>query len=231
MDLPRVKLVSASASYLVSDGIKAYSRLGLRLYDPLIVAVLARYVWSCPGQTFIAHYRKHVSANHADIGVGTGYCLDRCGFPVAIPRIALIDLQPNCLEYAARRLARYQPEIHLHDARRPLLGVKPFDSIALGGLLHCLPGNLIEKSKVFDALRSICNPGTTVFGFTLVKDAVRERFSRRLAYCALNRLQLVNCSHDTADDWRRAFALRFRDYSVELFGCFAFFSATAARTP
>lgn len=213
--------------YAVSDGIKAYTRLGLRLYDRLIVGLLARHVWQCPAETFIAAYRKHLRANHADVGVGTGYCLDRCGFDVPAPRLALIDLQPNCLDFTARRLARYRPETYLRDARQPLLGIPAFDSVALGGILHCLPGDMREKAAVFDALRPICNPGATIFGFTLVNDAVAASHCRRLAWRALNGLRVVNCRDDTAAGLRHELAARFRDCTVENIGCFAFFSARA----
>jgi hypothetical protein len=220
--------MSATALYSIDDGVKAYSRLGLHLYDPLIVGVLARYVWDCPAEAFIEHYRRHVSNNHADIGVGTGYCLDRCGFKDPNPRIALIDLQPNCLEFTARRLARYRPQTHLHDALQPLHGVRPFDSIALGGILHCLPGDMPQKARVFDALRPICNARAKIFGFTLVNNAIAERLSRRAAYRTLNLLRVVNCVDDDVDALRRALASRFAHSNVELIGCFAFFSATAA---
>jgi hypothetical protein len=81
------------------DSIKAYTKLGLHLYDPLIVKVVAPHVWGCRPDILVDHYRQHVTSNHADIGVGTGYFLDRCGFDSARPRLALIDLQPNCLAY------------------------------------------------------------------------------------------------------------------------------------
>lgn len=218
-------LVSFPTPYAARDGIKAYTKLGLRLYDPLIVGLLARHVWQCPAETFIATYRTHLRANHADVGVGTGYCLDQCGFDVPDPRLALIDLQPNCLGFTARRLSRYRPETYLRDARQPLLGIPPFDSVALGGLLHCLPGDMHEKATVFDALRPICNPGATIFGFTLVNDAVAATHRRRLAWRALNDLRVVNCRGDTADGLRHELAARFRDCTVEKTGCFAFFSA------
>jgi hypothetical protein len=220
--------MSATALFSPADGIKAYTRLGLRLYDLLIVGILARYVWECPAEAFVGQYRKYVSSNHADVGVGTGYCLDRCGFDAPDPRLALIDLQINCLEFTARRLARYRPQVFLHDASRPLLGVRPFDSVALGGILHCLPGDMRQKGAVFDALASICNDGATIFGFTLVNDAIPHRARRRLAYGLLNRLRVVNCLDDSADELRRALAVRFAHYSVDLTGCFAFFSAVAA---
>jgi hypothetical protein len=217
--------VSFPARYAACDGIKAYTRLGLRLYDPLVVGLLARHVWQCPAEAFVATYRTHLRANHADVGVGTGYCLDRCGFDVPEPRLALIDLQPNCLDFTARRLSRYRPETYLRDARQPLVGIPAFDSVALGGLLHCLPGDMYDKGAVFDALRPICNPGATIFGFTLVNDAIAATPRRRLAWRALNDLRVVNCRDDTADGLRHELAARFHDCTVEMTGCFAFFSA------
>ncbi|MBB6096377.1 hypothetical protein HNQ60_005299 [Povalibacter uvarum] len=217
----------SAASYASSDGIKAYTRLGLHLYDPLIVGVLARYVWDCPAEAFIDHYRQHVTGNHADIGVGTGYCLDRCGFDTPEPRIGLIDLQPNCLEFTANRLARYRPQVYLRDACRPLVGIDPFDSIALGGILHCLPGDMAQKCRVFDSLRPICRSGARIFGFTLVNDAIPDRTARRLAYRGLNGLRVINCMSDTAEELRQSLAARYVEHTVELIGCFAFFSARA----
>src|SRR5690349_1665806 len=92
------------------DSIKVYSPAGLRLYDWLVMGVFARHVWACPADRLVAHYRAHVTANHADIGVGTGYCLDRCGLHLSRPRLVLVDLEANCLDYAARRLARFGPQ-------------------------------------------------------------------------------------------------------------------------
>lgn len=211
--------------YTHEDGIKAYSNLGLRLYDALIVRALAPHVWGCPPQVFLDHYHRHLSSNHADVGVGTGYFLDRCDFGTPEPRIALIDLQPNCLKHAARRLARYRPEIYVRDAHQPLQGVRPFDSIALGGILHCLPGDMRRKSTVFDALRHVARPGATIFGYTLVNDAIGERRSRRLAFHCLHRLRVVNFANDSASDLTQALATRFVTYTVQLIGCFALFAA------
>ena len=105
------------------DSIKAYSPLGLAFYDALIMNGLAPHVWDCPSGRLVDHYREHLSPNHADVGVGTGYCLDRAG--VELKRLALIDLQPHCLEHTARRLARFRPECHRRDVLQPLRGVSP----------------------------------------------------------------------------------------------------------
>jgi hypothetical protein len=214
----------ATKPYSREDGIKAYSKLGLRVYDPLIMGAVTRYVWECPSDVFVEFYRRHVTANHADIGVGTGYVLDRCGL-IPATRLALVDLQPNCLEYAARRLKRYQPEQYLWEAGFPLPNIAPFDSIGLGGILHCLPGDMRQKGKVFDALKSICSPGATFFGYTLVNDAIQASSRRRFVYRHFHRMQVVNFEHDNLCDLTEQLSQRCDDYSVELVGCFAFFTA------
>lgn len=210
--------------------IKAYTKLGLHMYDPLIVNLVAPHVWGCDPDILVEHYRKHVTANHADIGVGTGFFLDRCGFEPR--RLALIDLQPNCLAHTARRLSRHRPSTYLRDALNPVDGIPggPFDSIALGGILHCLAGDLPLKSKVFDNLGSLTRPGTKIFGYTLVHDGVRQRARRRLVHPLLNRLRVIDNADDRLGDLHQALATRFLDSNVELIGCMALFSALVPST-
>jgi hypothetical protein len=57
---------------------------------------------------------------HLDVGVGTGYFLDRCTFPVAAPEVHLMDLNPNCLEKTARRIRRYRPVTHRCNVLDPI---------------------------------------------------------------------------------------------------------------
>src|ERR1043165_6975833 len=143
------------ATHSTPDSIKAYSRLGLEAYDALIMGFMVGQVWGCVAQRLIDHYREHLTGNHADVGVGTGYCLDHCGFR-AVRRLWLIDLQPNCLAHTYRRLERFHPQVYLRNVLHPVRGLGPaFDSIALGGILHCLPGDLTRKSVVFDNLASL----------------------------------------------------------------------------
>jgi hypothetical protein len=209
------------------DSIKAYSKIGLRLYDPLIVNVVAPHVWGCSPEVLVDHYREHVTSNHADIGVGTGYFLDRCGFGSANPRLALIDLQPNCLAYTAHRLSRYRPHTYVRDVLRPMgeIAGGPFDSIALGGIIHCLAGDLTQKSKVFDTIAPLTKAGTRIFGYTLVHDGVQDRFRRVLVHPLLNGLRVIDNKNDHLSDLRRELDARFINCQVELIGGMALFSA------
>jgi hypothetical protein len=216
-----------STRTLPRHSIKAYTKLGLRVYDPLIVNLLAPRVWGCSPDTLVEHYREHVTSNHADIGVGTGYFLDHCGFDSPAPRLALIDLQPNCLEHTARRLARYRPSTHLRDVLSPMDEISggPFDSIALGGIIHCLAGDLRRKSKVFDTVAPLTRAGTKIFGYTLVYDGVPLRARRRLVHPFLNLLRVIDNTNDRLSDLRRELCARFIECKFELVGSMALFSA------
>ncbi len=208
------------------DSIKAYSPLGLRLYDALIMKGVAPHVWGCPSRRLVEHYREHLTSNHADVGVGTGYCLDRAGLPGERPRLALIDLQPHCLEYTARRLARYHPRQHVRDVLQPLRGIGPaFDSIALNGVLHCLPGNLRDKARVFDHLEPLARPGTKLFGCTLVSDHISLRWRRRAVHALLNQLRVIDNRRDFVADLHAALEARYVGCRIHIVGCMALFSA------
>lgn len=58
-------------------------------------------------------------SNHLEVGVGTGYFLDRSSFPVPEPRLALLDLNPHWLKHTEARLARYTPEVYRANALVP----------------------------------------------------------------------------------------------------------------
>ena len=212
------------------DSIKAYSPLGLSLYDALIMNGLAPHVWDCPSHRLVEHYQEHLTANHADVGVGTGYCLDHAA--TAFTRLALIDLQPHCLSYTARRLMRFRPECHQRDVLQPIRGIAPaFDSIALNGVLHCLAGTLPDKARVLDHLAPLARPGTKIFGCTLVSDDIARRWRRRAVHELLNGLRLIDNRGDVAVDLRAALEARYADCRIHIVGCMALFSAVYKENP
>lgn len=208
------------------DGARIYSPLLLSMYDFLIMRVLSPYIWRCPEYHFRDLYRSHMSHNHADIGVGTGYVLDRCQFDPQGTRIALFDLQRNCLEYTARRMARFNPEIYQCDALQPIItGARTFDSIALGGILHCIPGDLRGKARVFDNIRPLMHSGTAVFGYTILNRGVRKTLVSRVTFFILNKLKVINGVEDSAAQLSEALHQRFRSVDIRVIGCVAVFSA------
>jgi hypothetical protein len=70
-------------------GAAIYGNITLAIYDFFVLGFSNRLAWKCPASEMLTFYNEHVSANHLDVGVGTGYFLDKCSFPAINPHIAL----------------------------------------------------------------------------------------------------------------------------------------------
>jgi hypothetical protein len=211
------------------DGARIYSPLLLSIYDFLIMKVLSPVVWRCPPIHFLDLYRDFMSPNHADIGVGTGYVLDRCAYEPGEVRIGLFDLQQNCLDYTTRRLARFGPESYQCDALEPIqVDADRFDSIALGGILHCIPGDMAKKGVVFDSIKPLLHPSTKVFGYTILNQGIEKTALSRMVYFLLQKLKVINGVNDSASQLTLELKKRFQFIDVKVIGCVAIFSANTA---
>ena len=197
----------------------------LKVYDITVLGLSNSFIWQCPTPRLLAHYDQHISANHLDVGVGTGYFLDHCRFPSPVPRLALMDLNPNALKYAARRLARYQPELYLRNVLEPIvMAAAKFDSVGLNYLLHCVPGSMAAKAVALDYLKALMNPNAVLFGATLLQGGVSSNRCAKRLMAVYNQRGLLWNRHDTLDGLNRALGQRFRDLAVEVVGCVALFS-------
>lgn len=210
----------------VELGQAVYSRRMLAIYDLLVLKISNRWIWRCPSPRILDLYNCHVTGNHLDVGVGTGYFLDRCRFPTPSPRVALLDLNPNCLEATARRIARYRPTCHRGNVLEPIpWNSDRFDSIGVNYLLHCLPGDTDTKGAVFDHLKPLLNPGGVLFGSTLLSDGVpRSALARRLM-ATYNRRGIFTNTADSLDGLQHALRSRFRHSDIRSIGCAALFWA------
>ena len=65
----------------VDAGQAVYTKGNLAAYDLFVLGISNRYIWKCPSVRIKEHYNQHLSSNHLDVGVGTGYFLDQCRFP------------------------------------------------------------------------------------------------------------------------------------------------------
>lgn len=215
-------------------GHRVYTSRFLRIYDPVVLGWFSNTAWRCPAAVLRGHYDTHVSANHLDVGVGTGYFLDRCRFPVPRPRLALMDINSTCLAAASRRVRRFQPETHTANVLEPVpaqLGrdIAGFDSIGMTYLLHCLPGSLSEKSVVFENLLALANPGATVFGATLLHDGVTRNWYARRVMSFNNRRGIFSNAGDDLVGLESVLSEHLDEPSVRVMGCVAVFSGTAQR--
>ncbi len=207
-------------------GAAIYSRAALSVYDIYVLGFSNKFAWRCPSRRLLAHYNAHVSDNHLDIGVGTGYFLDKCRFPSAAPRLVLLDLNSNSLEATANRLKRYQPETVQANVLEPLPALAPgFDSVGLNYLLHCLPGTMAEKAAVFDQLLTVVNPGGVIFGSTILGQGVRHNLLGRRLMALYNSKGIFGNRQDTAERLRQALERNFAEVDIEVVGCVAKFVA------
>jgi ubiquinone/menaquinone biosynthesis C-methylase UbiE len=209
-------------------GTAIYSKQVLLLYDLGVIKLSNGFAWQCPSHLILEFNNRHISANHLDVGVGTGYFLNKCRFPSNTPRLALLDLNPNSLRMAAERLRRYRPTMRLADILEPLqFGAPKFDSIALNYLLHCLPGTLRNKQIVFDNLKPWLNPGGIVFGTTILGQGIRPNFLARRLMKLYNAKGIFSNGQDNLPDLEAILKRHFRDYETKIVGCVAFFTGRA----
>jgi ubiquinone/menaquinone biosynthesis C-methylase UbiE len=115
-----------TANDKVAAGVAVYSRPLLSVYDLSVLGFSNTFVWKCPSRLILDFYNEHISGNHLDVGVGTGYFLDKCRFPSSNPTVVLVDLNANSLQVTAQRLARYNPTIHAERVGTPSHGVSAF---------------------------------------------------------------------------------------------------------
>ncbi|CCJ06613.1 class I SAM-dependent methyltransferase [Methylocystis sp. SC2] len=211
----------------IHAGQAVYTPKMLAIYDLLVLGLSNRWIWKCPTPRLLAHYDRHISGNHLDVGVGTGYFLDRCRFPAPTPRVALMDMNRDALQYAARRIARYRPEIYVRNVLAPIdaEGAK-FDSLGVNYLLHCLPGDMATKARAFDFLAPLLNPGAVVFGSTLLQGGVERSFAAQRLMAFYNSKGVFSNAQDDLETLTRELEKRFSAVSVETIGCAALFSAT-----
>jgi SAM-dependent methyltransferase len=212
-----------------SDAIEAgqavYSPLVLKVYDWVVLGVSNRLLWRCPTPHLRALYDRNVSARHIDIGVGTGYFLDKATWRVADPAITLVDLNAHSLHAAAKRIGRFAPRTVAANALAPLPPLGPFDSAGLCYLLHCLPGEMEAKAVVFDHVRPALAPGARIFGATILQgDAPRSWAAQKLMNL-YNKKGIFSNARDTRAALETALARRFADVKIELKGAVALFEA------
>jgi len=211
----------------IHAGQAVYTPKMLAIYDVLVLGLSNRWIWKCPTPRLLAHYDAHVSGNHLDVGVGTGYFLDRCRFPTEAPRIALMDMNSDALQYAAQRIARYAPETYVRNVLEPIDfdGAK-FDSLGVNYLLHCLPGDMATKARAFDFLSPLLNRGAVVFGSTLLQGGVERSFAAQRLMAFYNSKGIFSNEEDDLETLTRELEKRFDAVSVETVGCAALFSAS-----
>jgi Methyltransferase domain len=204
-----------------------YSRLMLSVYDILVLGISNRFAWGCPTQHILHLYQRGISNNHLDIGVGTGYFLDRVQFPSENPSVHLMDINPTALDRTADRIKRLRPICMLADATQAEHVLeKRYDSIAINYLLHCLAGPMPEKgSQLLARLIDFLEPsGGRLFGATILGDGVQHNAFGKKLMTLYNRNGIFGNQSDSEEQLRSVLASHFERYEIEIQGCVALFT-------
>ncbi|WP_444922415.1 class I SAM-dependent methyltransferase [Microbulbifer sp. CnH-101-G] len=210
----------------VWQGQAVYSKTHLWLYDFWVLYLSNRYIWHCPTPTILEQFNQYASANHLDVGVGTGYFMDKCRFPSSQVRLGLMDLNQNCLEVSAKRVARYKPiKFHTNVLDEMPSNVEPFDSISLNYLFHCLPGRLSEKLIAIDHLNTLLSDHGIVFGSTLLHEGVHKSAIAKKLMAFYNKKGIFSNTQDCKEDLEEFLQSRFSEHSIIIQGCVALFIA------
>ena len=203
-----------------------YNPATLALYDIVVLGISNRLIWRCPTRHILQLYNQHATDNHLDVGVGTGWYLDHCRFSGPRVRLGLLDLNQSSLNAAVARLRRYRPEVYRADVLRPFrFETAPFASVSLTYLLHCLPGTMSEKARVFDHLGPVLSPGAVVFGATLLSGGVRRTRAARALMRLYNNKGIFSNEADSLDALRQELKRRFKFVELSVVGCAALFVA------
>jgi len=225
--MPHEAEAAVPASKEAAAGAAAYSPFVLAVYDLEVLGFELPIVFKCPSREILELYDRHVSDCHLDVGVGSGYFLDRCRFPVERPVVHLMDLSRNSLEKTAHRIRRYGPVSHRWNVLEPIREELPrFGSIAAANLLHCLPGTMLDKEVVAKNLKPLLRPGGVLFGATVLGQGADAGVLYRVVNRAYNRAKIFCNAADNAGDLRTILARSFARVSVQVVGSMALFTAS-----
>jgi hypothetical protein len=207
-------------------GAAAYTPLALALYDLAVLRFSNSLAWQCASRRLLDFYNEHISDKHLDIGVGTGYFLDKCRFPSTAPKIALFDLNRHSLAKCAKRLRRYNPSCYMGNALHRIdISMSGFDSISLNYLLHCLPGNLATKCVVFEHVKPLLSDGGVIFGSTILGEGMRHNTLGQQLMKIYNAKGIFSNLSDRQSDLEAGLKAHFDEPIIHIVGCVALFSA------
>jgi SAM-dependent methyltransferase len=202
-----------------------YNELLLRLYDPLVLGPIARFVWRFSTDRGVDLYRQHIRPNHLDVGPGTGYFLEHAGLPSG-SKVTILDPNRNVLRHVTRRLRDLDVTAVEADVLKPLPVAGPFDSAAMSAVLHCLPGPLERKAAAVANVARVLAPNATFFGASVLGRSARHTRLGRAFLTAFNRRGAFDNLDDTDEGIAEILRRSFRQVTIETTGGLALFTAT-----
>ena len=210
-------------------GQSEYTPLLLRLYDPLVLGPIARFVWRCPTPRLLERYREQIREPHLDVGPGTGYFIARSGLPAG-SRVTIVDPNRNVLAHASRQLRHLDVTAVAADVLKPLPVDGRFNPAALHLVIHCLPGPLSRKAAAVANVAAVLAPDGLLFGASVLGRSGRHGWAARRMLGAFNRRGAFGNLDDTEEGLRSILAESFENVELDVIGSIAVFTATGPRT-
>ncbi len=202
-----------------------FNKLSLFFYDFLLYGVISRHAWGSSVRRLDAHYAKYATSNHLDVGVGTGFLLNRVVFDSATPRLALMDLSAACLAKTKHKVSRYSPATYVQNLLEPVRHkIAKFDSIGINYVMHCVPGSFKEKGIAFRHLQPLLAEDGILFGTTVLSEGVRKNLLARPFMWLMNYAGLFNNRQDNARDLKEYLETHFQLLQFEVVGVTAYFA-------
>jgi ubiquinone/menaquinone biosynthesis C-methylase UbiE len=202
-----------------------YGRTLLRLYDPLVLGPIIRFVWRYPRHEGVRLYREHIRPNHLDVGPGTGYFLEHAGLPAG-SKVTILDPNANVLRHVTRRLRDLDVTAVEADVLKALPTPGPFESAALSAVLHCLPGPMERKALAIENIARVTAPGGVLFGASVLGTSARHTRMGRALLWAFNKRGAFDNLGDTEAGLRDILERSFRSVKIEIIGGVAVFVAS-----
>jgi 2-polyprenyl-3-methyl-5-hydroxy-6-metoxy-1,4-benzoquinol methylase len=207
------------------SGHEIYTNNVLKIYDLWVLGFSNHLLWNCPTKYIEDMFTQHTTKNHLDIGVGTGYYLKKC-LDNSKRRLALLDFNQNSLEKASLRISSFQPEIYQTNILESLnLKCGKFDSISINYLLHCLKGDLKDKSIVFQNILPYLNNNGVVFGSTILGKDIEKNFFASKLMNFYNKKGIFSNTYDSLEDLEGVLQNYFCHVEIKVIGNVACFYA------
>lgn len=213
-----------------------FSTMSHALYDAIVYKFVIPYIWRCSPQRVIDSYRYNLSKHHLEIGVGTGYALNKglagltCCKPTSV-NLSLMDLNSTCLRKSAGRLAQHNPRLAVHNTLRPFTGYhETFKSVGLHFVMHCIPGDFIAKGRVFKHIAETLKPngiffGATVLGSSANAKSISHHLLARVSLSILNALGIFHNSQDILAELKGELEDHFSFVEIDVTGSIAHWRA------
>lgn len=216
-----------------------YNGFVLRIYDFLVLVFSNYLAWRVStNDVLVPFFARNIGQSaHLDIGVGTGFYLEKCVKRLQdLESVHLLDMNPSTIQAAKNRLhnAGYKKEIATHTqsifSSLPRDLCNKFDSVSMFYLLHCLPGTIYEKAEsVFENVIPTLKPGGVIYGCTVLGKGVQHNWLGTRLMALYNKKGIFDNYDDDIIEFEQYLRKRFVQVDTKIIGVVMLFEVRSLR--